>query len=82
MIKLLMMLILSVSMTYANSEMATEVVPDLTLTWVGISAFAIFIIAYYFIAAEDKYEVIKAKPALFAGTFMFCLLYTSPSPRD
>ena len=74
MIKLLMMLILGVSLTYANSGMTTEAVPDLTLTWVGISAFAIFIIAYYFIAAEDKYEINKAKPALFAGTFMFMLI--------
>lgn len=47
---------------------------DLTTTWVGIVGFAIFLIAYYFIAAEEKYEINKAKPALFAGTLMFMLI--------
>jgi Na+/H+ antiporter NhaD/arsenite permease-like protein len=47
---------------------------DLTTTWVGISSFIIFIIAYYFIATEDKYKINKAKPALFAGTFIFILI--------
>ncbi len=47
---------------------------DLTTSWVGILSFAVFLIAYYFIAAEEKYEINKAKPALFAGTFMFMLI--------
>ncbi len=47
---------------------------DLTTTWVGIASLAIFVIAYYFIAAEDKYHINKAKPALFAGTFIFILI--------
>ncbi|WP_345993415.1 sodium:proton antiporter NhaD [Sulfurimonas sp. HSL-1716] len=47
---------------------------DLTTTWVGILSFAVFLIAYYFIATEEKYEINKAKPALFAGTFMFMLV--------
>lgn len=47
---------------------------DLTTSWVGILGMAIFIIAYYLIATEDKYEVNKAKPSLFAGTFMFMLI--------
>jgi len=47
---------------------------DLTTSWVGIVALAVFIIAYYFIATEEKYEINKAKPALFAGTFMFMLI--------
>ena len=46
----------------------------LTWTWVGIASLAIFIIGYYFIAAEEKYEINKAKPALFIGTFMFTLI--------
>ncbi len=46
----------------------------LTTTWVGIIDLAIFVIAYYFIATEEKYEINKAKPALFAGTFMFMLI--------
>jgi len=46
----------------------------LTTTWVGIAGLAIFVIAYYFIATEEKYEINKAKPALFAGTFMFMLI--------
>ena len=47
---------------------------DLTFTWVGILALAVFVIAYYFIATEEKYEINKAKPALFAGTSMFMLI--------
>ncbi|MEA1982309.1 MAG: sodium:proton antiporter NhaD [Campylobacterota bacterium] len=47
---------------------------NLATTWVGWLSLAVFIIAYYFIATEDKYEVNKAKPALFAGTFMFMLI--------
>ena len=46
----------------------------LTWTWVGIASLAIFVIGYYFIAAEEKYEINKAKPALFIGTFMFTLI--------
>lgn len=47
---------------------------NLATTWVGWLNLAIFIVAYYFIAAEEKVEVNKAKPALFAGTFMFMLI--------
>jgi len=47
---------------------------NLATTWVGWLSLAVFIVAYYFIATEDKYEVNKAKPALFAGTFMFMLI--------
>ncbi len=47
---------------------------NLATTWVGWLSLAVFVIAYYFIATEDKYEVNKAKPALFAGTFMFMLI--------
>ena len=43
---------------------------DLTMTWVGFSGLAIFIIGYYFVAMEEKYHLDKAKPALFMGTFI------------
>lgn len=46
----------------------------LTTEWVGILSLAVFVVAYYFIATEEKYEINKAKPALFAGTFMFMLI--------
>ncbi len=74
MIKLLTMLMLSISLTYANSVMPTEAIPDLTYTWVGLLSLAIFVVAYYFVATEEKYHIDKAKPALFAGTFMFILI--------
>jgi len=51
-----------------------ETIIDLTTTWIGIVSFAIFIIGYYFIAAEEKYHINKAKPALFTGAFMFMLI--------
>jgi len=35
---------------------------------------AIFIVGYYFIAAEEKYHIDKAKPALFIGTLMFVVI--------
>ena len=47
---------------------------NLATTWVGWLSLAVFVVAYYFIATEEKYEVNKAKPALFAGTFMFMLV--------
>ena len=46
----------------------------LTTTWVGILSLAVFVIAYYFIATEDKYLINKAKPALLAGTGIFMLI--------
>ncbi|MBU1641810.1 sodium:proton antiporter NhaD, partial [bacterium] len=47
---------------------------DLSTTWVGIAVLAIFLIGYYFIATEERYEINKAKPALFIGTFSFMLI--------
>ncbi len=47
---------------------------NLATTWVGWLSLAVFVIAYYFIATEEKYEINKAKPALFAGTSMFMLI--------
>ena len=46
----------------------------LTTTWVGILDLVIFIVGYYFIAAEEKFHMNKAKPALLIGTLMFMLL--------
>lgn len=46
----------------------------LTTTWVGIASLIMFIVGYYFIAAEDKYHINKAKPALFIGTGIFMLI--------
>lgn len=55
--------------------MTTEILhTDLTTTWVGITSLIIFVVGYYFIAAEDKYLINKAKPALFAGTMIFMLI--------
>ena len=47
---------------------------DLAVEPFGWLLLAIFIVGYYFIAAEEKYNINKAKPALFTGTFMFMLL--------
>jgi len=47
---------------------------DLTTTWVGILSFLVFLVAYYFIATEDKYHINKAKPALLGGTGIFMLI--------
>jgi len=47
---------------------------DLATEPFGWLLLAIFVVGYYFIAAEEKYHINKAKPALFTGTFMFMLL--------
>ncbi|WP_263831863.1 sodium:proton antiporter NhaD [Sulfurospirillum oryzae] len=47
---------------------------DLTTTWVGIVSLVMFIVGYYIIAAEEKFHINKAKPALFVGTFIFILI--------
>ncbi len=47
---------------------------DLATQPFGWLLLAIFIVGYYFIAAEEKYHINKAKPALFTGTFMFILM--------
>lgn len=47
---------------------------DLTTTWVGIVSFIIFIVGYYFVAAEDKYRINKTKPALMMGLLILFLI--------
>ncbi|WP_028870358.1 sodium:proton antiporter NhaD [Psychromonas arctica] len=47
---------------------------DLAVRPFGWLLLTIFVVGYYFIAAEEKYHINKAKPALFTGTFMFMLL--------
>ena len=56
---------------------ATEVVHtavDLVTHPVGWFLLAVFVVGYYFIAAEEKYHINKSKPALFIGTFMFIVI--------
>ena len=47
---------------------------NLTNTWVGWAVLIIFIIGYILIATEEKWDLNKAKPALFIGTFSFMLI--------
>ena len=72
MLKLLVTFIFGFSSLFASSDSSSNI--DLTMTWVGIASIIIFIIGYYFVAAEEKYQIDKAKPALFIGTFMFILV--------
>ena len=74
MLRYLLMLSLSGAMLMASGGDSGGAIPDITFTWVGFGALAIFVIAYYFVAMEEKYHIDKAKPALFAGTFMFMLI--------
>jgi len=73
MLKLLIISFMSV-FAVASGGGEAMVHPDITMTWVGFSALAIFIIGYYFIATEEQYHIDKAKPALLIGTFMFMLV--------
>ncbi len=74
MIKVLVSLLFFAGLAHASGGSTTGEIPDITFTWVGYSALFIFAIGYYFVAAEEKYEIDKAKPALFIGTFMFMLV--------
>ncbi len=75
MLKVLVSILLLTVASFASSGGGeAQVNPDLTMTWVGISCLFIFVIGYYFVAAEEKYEIDKAKPALLIGTLMFMLV--------
>ena len=75
MLKFLTILGLSSAVLMANGgESISGSIPDITFTWVGWLSLAIFIISYYFVAMEEKYEIDKAKPALLAGIFIFILV--------
>ena len=65
-------LMLLATSAFASGGPAGQI--DLTMTWVGFAAIAIFVIGYYFVAMEEKYHIDKAKPALFMGTFIFILI--------
>jgi len=47
---------------------------DMATEPVGWLLLVIFVVGYYFIAAEEKYHINKAKPALFVGTLMFMII--------
>lgn len=72
MLRLFIMLSLSGAMLMASG--GNGAIPDITFTWVGYAGLGIFIVSYYFVAMEEKYHIDKAKPALFAGTFIFMLV--------
>lgn len=73
MLKVIITLLLGTLSLFASSASDVEI-PNLTMTWVGFATIIIFVIGYYFVAAEEKYAIDKAKPALFIGTFMFILV--------
>lgn len=74
MLKIFTLLIFSFASLFASVGSEVEKAPNLTMTWVGITCLSVFIVGYYFIAAEEKYKMDKSKPALFIGTFMFMLV--------
>ncbi|RUM55771.1 MAG: sodium:proton antiporter, partial [Nautilia sp.] len=47
---------------------------NMTQSLFGWIVFSVFVLGYFFIAAEEKYHINKSKPALFIGTFMFVLI--------
>ncbi|WP_455757618.1 sodium:proton antiporter NhaD [Sulfurimonas sp.] len=76
MLKILSLLGLVNAFAYASGSAgsAEGASVDLAVEPFGWFLLAIFVVGYYFIAAEEKYHINKAKPALFTGTFMFMLL--------
>lgn len=75
MLKLLMLGLMS-TFAFAGGGGGGEsaIAVDLAVEPFGWLLLAIFVVGYYFIAAEEKYHINKAKPALFTGTFLFMLL--------
>ena len=45
------------SVVFASSSGGSEVIPDLTMTWLGFASVIVFVIGYYFVAAEEKYHI-------------------------
>ena len=75
MLKILSLLGLTSAVAFATTSVhAAGNAVDLAVEPFGWLLLAIFVVGYYFIAAEEKYHINKAKPALFTGTFMFMLL--------
>jgi len=68
------MRILLILLAFMSASFAAGEAMHLASSWIGIVAFVIFVVGYYFIAAEEKYHINKAKPALFIGTFIFMLI--------
>ncbi len=76
---MLKLLLLALASTFALASGGGEAEAgmhgvDLAVEPFGWLLLAIFIVGYYFIAAEEKYHINKAKPALFTGTFLFMLM--------
>ena len=75
MLKILSLLGITSAVAFATTDAhASGHAVDLALEPFGWLLLVIFVVGYYFIAAEEKYHINKAKPALFTGTFMFMLL--------
>ena len=75
MLKILSLLgLTSIAAFASTSAHASGHAVDLATEPFGWFLLTIFVVGYYFIAAEEKYHINKAKPALFTGTFMFMLL--------
>ena len=72
---ILMLMYMSIFSFASDAHSAAEAMHHTyTDTWVGVASLFIFVLGYYFIAAEELYHINKAKPALFIGTFMFMLI--------
>ena len=71
---LVSLLLISVAAFASGGGGEASANPDLTMTWVGFATLFIFVVGYYFVAAEEKYFIDKAKPALLIGTLMFMLV--------
>ena len=75
MLKILVTLLFMAIFVFASSGGGDggEII-DLTMTWVGIVSLIIFVVSYYIVAAEEKFYIDKAKPALLAGISLFMLI--------
>lgn len=66
--------ILSLIFAFAFGSGGEGASVDLSTMPIGIACLIVFVIGYFFIAAEENFHINKAKPAMFIGTFMFILI--------
>jgi len=58
----------------ASTTTETGIDPNLTLTWFGISAVILFVIAYGFVIAEEFLHLRKSKPVVFTAGLIWIIV--------
>jgi NhaD family Na+/H+ antiporter len=75
MMKRLIILVLGTLLSFSSfANTTTQSALDLTNSWFGFTALAIFAIAYFFVILEEKLHLRKSKPVLLAAGLIWILI--------